>query len=393
VALITEFSVTGLVGREDTYRQKLNRHVNIFFGLNGSGKTSLLKIFHSALTDDASLLRGVVFERAEIKIQLHGQSAVLTKAISRSRREQADLFPPYSDEFRKQGITEAQYRAFRQRELGEMRLRWATKPETQQAKKFSHRYLPTTRLYVEPEEAKRNARFMVAADTGGEDQIEERFAALIESRWTRYSSTMLKAVGEAQAEGLANIFQAVFSDKSERAHASPIEIRKAYQRLTAFLRRQGSVQVLGTFDSFERRYQDNLQLRRVVEDINGVEERIEHATAQRDTLQRLIESMFTGRKQVTFGDTAIHISSDLRAPITLASLSTGEKHLLRILVEVLLAEDNLIIIDEPELSMHVDWQKQLVAAMRQVNPSAQLMLATHSPEIMADSHDSEIFRI
>lgn len=386
--------MSGLVGREGVLRERLNRDVNIFFGLNGSGKTSLLKILHSALIDDASVLRGVVFDRAEVKIIPAGQTAVVTKTISKGpRKEQESLFPPYSESFRQQGITEAEYRRYREQELRELRLRWATKPESQQGYKHPHRYLPTTRLYVEPDDAKRSTRFMTAADAGGEDQVEERFAALIESRWTRYSSSMLKAVGEAQAEGLANIFRAIFSDRTERASASRIEIRTAYQRLASFLRRQGSAQLLGSFESFVRRYEENLQLRRVVEDINAVEERIEAATSQRDTLQRLIERMFTGRKRVTFGDTAIQISSELKAPITLASLSTGEKHLLRILVEVLLAEENVIIVDEPELSMHIDWQKELVGAMRQVNPGAQLILATHSPEIMADVPDSQIFRI
>lgn len=49
---ITEFSISGLAGSDQVYSQKLNQDVNVFFGLNGSGKTSLLKILHSAMSDD-----------------------------------------------------------------------------------------------------------------------------------------------------------------------------------------------------------------------------------------------------------------------------------------------------------------------------------------------------
>ena len=77
----------------------------------------------------------------------------------------------------------------------------------------------------------------------------------------------------------------------------------------------------------------------------------------------------------------------------LGALSSGEKHLLWILVQVILVEESSIMIDEPELSMHIDWQKDLIHSLRALNPDAQLILATHSPEIMANVTDDNIFRI
>jgi predicted ATPase len=74
-------------------------------------------------------------------------------------------------------------------------------------------------------------------------------------------------------------------------------------------------------------------------------------------------------------------------------LSSGEKQLIRILLDTLLAKDSSIIIDEPELSMHIDWQRVLLASMRELNPTAQIIVATHSPEIMADVPDQHIFEI
>lgn len=65
---ITSFSVEGLAGRPGVYTQKLHRNVNVFFGRNGSGKTSLLKIFHSAMSNDIKLLRRVTFTEAQVRI-------------------------------------------------------------------------------------------------------------------------------------------------------------------------------------------------------------------------------------------------------------------------------------------------------------------------------------
>jgi len=79
--------------------------------------------------------------------------------------------------------------------------------------------------------------------------------------------------------------------------------------------------------------------------------------------------------------------------IPLESLSSGEKQLMQILLEVMAGGVNAVIIDEPELSMHVDWQNRLVASMRTVNPESQLVLATHSPEVMANLDEKYIFQL
>ena len=62
-------------------------------------------------------------------------------------------------------------------------------------------------------------------------------------------------------------------------------------------------------------------------------------------------------------------------------LSSGEKQLLILLIKVFLAKNALITLDEPELSLHIKWQQKLLESMHELNPNAQLIVATHSPEI------------
>ena len=44
----------------------------------------------------------------------------------------------------------------------------------------------------------------------------------------------------------------------------------------------------------------------------------------------------------------------------------------------------IFIVDEPELSLHIDWQEKFVEAVLDANPDVQLILATHSPAIILD---------
>ena len=47
-------------------------------------------------------------------------------------------------------------------------------------------------------------------------------------------------------------------------------------------------------------------------------------------------------------------------------------------------ENNVFIIDEPELSLHVQWQELFVDSIISANPNIQYVLATHSPSIILD---------
>ena len=65
------------------------------------------------------------------------------------------------------------------------------------------------------------------------------------------------------------------------------------------------------------------------------------------------------------------------------NLSSGEKQLLILLTQTRLQENApyIFIADEPELSLHIEWQKYIIGAINELNPNAQVIVATHSPEI------------
>lgn len=72
-------------------------------------------------------------------------------------------------------------------------------------------------------------------------------------------------------------------------------------------------------------------------------------------------------------------------------LSSGEQHELVLLYELLfkVQPDSLVLIDEPELSLHVGWQVQFLKDLQEITKLADLniLMATHSPDIIQDRWD------
>jgi ABC-type dipeptide/oligopeptide/nickel transport system ATPase subunit len=95
---------------------------------------------------------------------------------------------------------------------------------------------------------------------------------------------------------------------------------------------------------------------------------------------------FHETKYFTLGESnkgTINITKD-NNPILPSELSSGEKQLLILLTETLLqrGKQTIFIADEPELSLHIEWQRKIISSIQELNSNSQIILATHSPEIV-----------
>ncbi|MBI2306238.1 MAG: AAA family ATPase [Rhodocyclales bacterium] len=140
------------------------------------------------------------------------------------------------------------------------------------------------------------------------------------------------------------------------------------------------------------------QADRILEHLQLLDEYISARSALREPINKFLSLVngfldqtkktvsVAGRGELTVsceGDTSLR-------PIT--ALSSGERQLLVMLAHLSLntslAGSGVFIVDEPELSLHIDWQERFVDAIRAANPSVQLILATHSPAIILDRTES-----
>ena len=111
--------------------------------------------------------------------------------------------------------------------------------------------------------------------------------------------------------------------------------------------------------------------------------------------QGMIDSLFsdTGKQLIrSQNDIAF---SQLGERLTPYQLSSGEKQMLVILLTVLI-EDNkpyVLFMDEPEISLHIDWQQRLIDLILELNPNVQIILTTHSPAVIMNGWTDKVTEV
>ena len=102
------------------------------------------------------------------------------------------------------------------------------------------------------------------------------------------------------------------------------------------------------------------------------------------TFQDLIDDLFaeTG-KRIVRTENEIRFSQ-IGETLTPYQLSSGEKQMLVIMLTVLVEDQQpyVLFMDEPEVSLHVDWQQRLIDLILTLNPNVQIILTTHSPAVI-----------
>ena len=111
--------------------------------------------------------------------------------------------------------------------------------------------------------------------------------------------------------------------------------------------------------------------------------------------QGMIDSLFsdTGKQRIrSQNDIAF---SQLGERLTPYQLSSGEKQMLVILLTVLI-EDNkpyVLFMDEPEISLHIEWQQRLIDLILELNPNVQIILTTHSPAVIMNGWTDKVTEV
>jgi predicted ATP-binding protein involved in virulence len=128
-----------------------------------------------------------------------------------------------------------------------------------------------------------------------------------------------------------------------------------------------------------------------VHDVKKKLEVLDELTDKIDLLVNIINSRFLYKEMsISKKEGFIFETSDGQR-ISPTDLSSGEQHELVLNYELLfkVAPNSLILIDEPELSLHVVWQQQFLKDLQEIIKLAgfDVLLATHSPEIIHDRWD------
>ncbi len=138
------------------------------------------------------------------------------------------------------------------------------------------------------------------------------------------------------------------------------------------------------------------QIERVSNIISIVDENKKTMDIKREKLTLFVDTVnmffkYTNKSVVINNLGRVFVVVNNKHKVDLEKLSSGEMQLISIISNMIFCKNNnknlVLIIDEPEISLHIKWQEILVDILQSIKKDAQLILATHSPDIIGDNVD------
>ncbi len=112
-----------------------------------------------------------------------------------------------------------------------------------------------------------------------------------------------------------------------------------------------------------------------------------------EEFQNTVNGLFSlTRKRMEIEGSKLSIISET-GTLPVGALSSGEMQLLLILLRIFLlnGREAVVLLDEPETSMDIDWQFELINILVRFNPNAQYFITTHSPALFGDGWGDKVW--
>jgi predicted ATP-binding protein involved in virulence len=110
-----------------------------------------------------------------------------------------------------------------------------------------------------------------------------------------------------------------------------------------------------------------------------------------EILREIIDGHFTYKRMVISREYGFQFETSTGRRLAASSLSSGEQHMLILIYELLFVEqkESLVLIDEPEISLHISWQLSFLSDLERIAKlnNNNILIATHSPQIIGDRVD------
>ncbi len=110
-----------------------------------------------------------------------------------------------------------------------------------------------------------------------------------------------------------------------------------------------------------------------------------------DLFRAILNTKYIGKRVVVHRQAGFQVLTDDNQLLNPEFLSSGEQHELVLAYRLLFDVEpgSLILIDEPELSLHVSWQQMFLPDLERISRTAELdfLIATHSPTIIGNRWD------
>lgn len=212
-----------------------------------------------------------------------------------------------------------------------------------------------------------------------------------QSLFSKLFTQVFKAISSSSESGVADNTDQLLDDVQaalssiDNVYAAPIDVYGEIKSAVAEARSSGSVQNK-TAASILRLYSALL---------------LERSTRHKEIFSKIRDfersvNLFLDGKHLVVnerqlsGGRGVAVYASNERPMNLSALSSGERQVLTmIFCASRLAEDRgIFLVDEPELSLHVDWQRSILGEVVRQAEGRQVIACTHSPEVGAEHFDS-----
>ncbi len=414
--LIDRIEVQGLWGWREL-ELDFCEDVNILIGPNGSGKTTVLDLMRFALTADVERLMQMRFKVLTLRLRGFDDDGVRTLRIEPKDRivdvrVSRKVYRVDVDSLERQTLYSSSYR----------RRRFV--PQLAELQELLRTMVPAAWLPV--------SRRIPGLELGHDERpcrrrrtesVDECLGELLEqlSRYRLRLSTELSKLHQAfQREVLSVTLYSKEHDKFEPETSKPPTTKDQDQLVRAFdraglLDTEMKTRIKRHFDlavkaidrmraSQKKQSGYNIEdvfflplvgrTKTMVQAARKLEIEIERLFQPLRRYERTLESFLIG-KNVSVEDTGDLVVTSESPPMQSIGprmLASGEKQLLILLTQALLYESRplVYVADEPELSLHVTWQEKLLETLRTLGGQTQIIVATHSPDIVGPFSDRVI---
>lgn len=421
--IIKRISIRKLWSNKDL-QLNVKSDINFLIGVNGSGKTTVINLVAATLNVDLYTLMHIEFE--SIVIELTNSSSFTTIVTVDNLKYSNDSQPKIkftienSSEPPNVTVWDFEYIEDRYRYHGHawirntyriprfvpstiqdtmsqiVKLRWL--PVNRSGRDYGAYEEQTYRHSVEERienQSRQLAELFSYLDSSEKEILSEFqrkiFISLIQTTpshekiYRQLSSINLKT----EREALDDIFQQFRVQK----HGYISSLSKSFSRLEEL---QQKVREKDSILSNED-YSIILQLQSfhsVVDEWNNYLKKKKELYQPKNNFVNIFNRMVTEKEMIINDRNRIEFKTDSGKILQAEQLSSGEKQLLILLSETLLQSEStwIYIADEPELSLHVDWQQKLVTNLRSLNAGVQIIFATHSPDIVG-RYQKKVFKM
>ena len=415
-SLISRVTIQKLWGSKDI-EFNANPDVNFLIGINGSGKTSVINLIAATLNVDLFTLMNTEFNTISINLVAPEAKSHFTVIVTNllfhddsvsklrySVQRESELLASAVFDFE---YIESRYRysnfdysqrnsvipRFSPIEIQDtmkelVQIRWLPITRSGQDKYQSYEQLPTYNFPIDNRLDKQSellGELFSSLDKGAESNTFEFQSKIFRSFFQTYPS-------------ISDLFNLLQSINLRNEKSSIIEIFEHFKLSKDDYKKSLDNQftLLETLQSNSRTAETGIEaaefatllrmqaVHSVVEEWNNYQVRKEDLYRSKNYFLKIVNSMFSNKVMKINKKNRLVFQTINGKSLEKTTLSSGEKQLLILLSETLLQNQDswIYIADEPELSLHIGWQHQLVANLRSINSAVQILFATHSPDIV-----------